>query len=176
MRDSGTEQVLIHETRGKHSFIIRQLQCFGLSSRKKHTHTSSKLFLQAQTSAGEEQHARHHFHPRQKLARPRMATRAEGSPPQRRKPAPRSGPRQPCQASGPRLRQPPLRRVNSTLANPLQIHIVVGSEHGEGPPDAMVQRPRGVCCAHGRPRPADDSRGSYPRGRRRGQRPDRKPR
>jgi hypothetical protein len=51
-KDSATEQVLIHETRGKHSFIIRQLQCFGLSGCKKHTHTSSKLFLQAQTSAG----------------------------------------------------------------------------------------------------------------------------
>jgi hypothetical protein len=36
--------------------------------------------------------------------------------------------------------------------------------------------PRRVCCAHGRPRPADDSGGSYPRGRRRGQRSGREPR
>jgi hypothetical protein len=28
------------------------LKCLGLGGRKKHTHTSSKLFLQAQTSAG----------------------------------------------------------------------------------------------------------------------------
>jgi hypothetical protein len=26
------------------------------------------------------------------------------------------------------------------LADPLQIHIIVGSEHGEGPPNAMMQR------------------------------------
>jgi hypothetical protein len=26
------------------------------------------------------------------------------------------------------------------LADPLQIHIVVGSEHGEGPPNAVTQR------------------------------------
>jgi hypothetical protein len=26
------------------------------------------------------------------------------------------------------------------LADPLQIHVIVGSEHGEGPPDAMMQR------------------------------------
>jgi hypothetical protein len=44
-RDSTTEQVLIHETRGKRSFIIRQLQCFGLSGRKKHTHTSKQTVL-----------------------------------------------------------------------------------------------------------------------------------
>jgi hypothetical protein len=35
----------------------------------------------------------------------------------------------------------PLRRVSSTLADPLQIHVVVGSEDGEGPPNAVVQRP-----------------------------------
>jgi hypothetical protein len=54
---------------------------------------------------------------------------------------PRLGPRQPCQASGPWLRRPPLRRVSSTLADPLQIHVVVGSEDGESPPNAVVQRP-----------------------------------
>jgi hypothetical protein len=59
---------------------------------------------------GEEQHARRHFHPRQKPARPRAATRAEGPPPRRRKPAPRLGPRQPRQASRPRLSQPLLHR------------------------------------------------------------------
>jgi hypothetical protein len=26
------------------------------------------------------------------------------------------------------------------LADPLQIHVVVGSEHGEGPPDVVMQR------------------------------------
>jgi hypothetical protein len=46
-------------------------------------------------------------------------------------PAPRLGPRRSRQASG--LRPIP-------LADPLQIHVVVGSEHGEGPPDAVMQR------------------------------------
>jgi hypothetical protein len=40
----------------------------------------------------EQQHHRRRFHPRQILAQPRTATRAEGSRPRRRTPAPRSGP------------------------------------------------------------------------------------
>jgi hypothetical protein len=52
-RDTATEQVLTHETRGKKTQLYNPtLKCLGLSGRKKHTHTSSKLFLQAQTSAG----------------------------------------------------------------------------------------------------------------------------
>jgi hypothetical protein len=58
----------------------------------------------------EEQYAQCHFHPQQKPARPRATTRVEGPSPQRRKLVPRLGPRQPRQASGPRLRQPLLRR------------------------------------------------------------------
>jgi hypothetical protein len=42
---------------------------------------------------GEEQRPRRHFHPRRNLARPQTATRAEGSPPRRRTPAPHLGPR-----------------------------------------------------------------------------------
>jgi hypothetical protein len=41
---------------------------------------------------GEEQRPRRHFHPRRNLARPQTATRAEGSPPRRRTPAPHLGP------------------------------------------------------------------------------------
>jgi hypothetical protein len=44
-RDYATEQVLIHETRGKRSFIIRQLQCLGLGGREKHAHTSKQIVL-----------------------------------------------------------------------------------------------------------------------------------
>jgi hypothetical protein len=40
----------------------------------------------------QEQHPRHHCHPRRNLARPQTATRAEVSPPRRRTPAPRLGP------------------------------------------------------------------------------------
>jgi hypothetical protein len=41
---------------------------------------------------GEQQHPRRRFHPRRNLAQPQTATRAEGSPPRRRTPAPRFGP------------------------------------------------------------------------------------
>jgi hypothetical protein len=52
-RDSATEQVLTLKTRGKKMQLYNPtLKCLGLSGRKKHTHTSSKLFLQAQTVAG----------------------------------------------------------------------------------------------------------------------------
>jgi hypothetical protein len=101
----------------------------------------SKLFLQAQTVVGGGAAPSASFPPSAESGPARTATRAEGSPPQRRKPASHLGPRQPRQASGPGLRQPLLRRVSSTLANPLQIHVVVGSEYGEGPPNVVVQRP-----------------------------------
>jgi hypothetical protein len=49
--DSATdEQVLILETRGKKTQLYNlALKCLGLSGRKKHTHTTDKLFLQVQT-------------------------------------------------------------------------------------------------------------------------------
>jgi hypothetical protein len=50
---------------------------------------------------GEEQRSRRHFHPRRNLAWPQMATRTEGSPPQRRKPAPRLGPHGQALCKGP---------------------------------------------------------------------------
>jgi hypothetical protein len=50
---------------------------------------------------GEEQHPRRHFHPRRNLARPQTATRAEGSPPRRRTPAPRLGPHGQALRKGP---------------------------------------------------------------------------
>jgi hypothetical protein len=49
----------------------------------------------------EQQHPRHHFHLRRNLARPRTATRAEGSPPRRRTSAPRLGHRSPGLRQGP---------------------------------------------------------------------------
>jgi hypothetical protein len=51
----------------------------------------------------EQQHPRHHFHLRRNLARPPTATRAEGSPPRRRTPAPRLGHRSQGLLQGPDL-------------------------------------------------------------------------
>jgi hypothetical protein len=50
--DSATdEQVLILETRGKETQLYNTtIICLGLGGRKKHTHTTDKLFLQVQTS------------------------------------------------------------------------------------------------------------------------------
>jgi hypothetical protein len=50
---------------------------------------------------GEQQHPRRRFHPRRNLAQPQMATRADGSPPRRRTPAPRLGPRGQALHKGP---------------------------------------------------------------------------
>jgi hypothetical protein len=49
--DSATdEQVLILKTRGKKTQLYNAtIRCLGLSGRKKHTHTTKKLFLQVQT-------------------------------------------------------------------------------------------------------------------------------
>jgi hypothetical protein len=52
MSDSATDkQVLILETRGKETQLYNTTMiCLGLGGRKKHTHTTDKLFLQVQTS------------------------------------------------------------------------------------------------------------------------------
>jgi hypothetical protein len=52
--DSATdEQARILETRGKEMQLYNTTMiCLGLGGRKKHTHTTDKLFLQVQTSVG----------------------------------------------------------------------------------------------------------------------------
>ena len=50
---------------------------------------------------GEQRHPRRRLHPRWNLAQPQTATRAEGSPPRRRTPAPRLGPRGQALRKGP---------------------------------------------------------------------------
>jgi hypothetical protein len=46
IRDSATEQVLTHETRGKKTQLYNPtLKCLGLSGREKHTHTSKQTVL-----------------------------------------------------------------------------------------------------------------------------------
>jgi hypothetical protein len=54
MSDSATDkQVLILETREKETRLYNTTMiCLGLGGRKKHTHTTDKLFLQVQTSVG----------------------------------------------------------------------------------------------------------------------------
>jgi hypothetical protein len=51
LSDSATdEQVLILKTRGKEMQLYNAtIRCLGLSDRKKHTHTTNKLFLKVQT-------------------------------------------------------------------------------------------------------------------------------
>jgi hypothetical protein len=51
--------------------------CLGLGGHKKHTHTTDKLFLQDQTSVGEQQHPRRRLHLQRNPTRPRTATRSE---------------------------------------------------------------------------------------------------
>jgi hypothetical protein len=81
-----------------------------------------------------------HPHPRQSLPRPRTMAQAGGSLPRRWLPAPRSGPRRPRRASGLQLGGFIFVREAIPLADPLQIHDVMGSKHGEGPPDAVMKR------------------------------------
>jgi hypothetical protein len=116
IRDSATEQVLTHETRGKKTQLYNPtIQMFRPQRPQKNIHIlRTNCSCRLRHRQGEEQHPRRRFHPRRNLARPQTATRAEGSPPQRRKQVPRLGPRQLRQASRPRLRRPPLRRVSST--------------------------------------------------------------
>jgi hypothetical protein len=94
--DSATdEQVLKHETRGKKTQLYNPtIKMFRPQRPQKNirilkTNCSCRL----RHRQGEEQHPRRRFHPRQNLARPQTATRAEGSPPQRRKSASCLGPR-----------------------------------------------------------------------------------
>jgi hypothetical protein len=49
----------------------------GLGGRKKHTHTTDKLFLQDQISVGEQQHPRHRLHLRRNPTQPRRVTQSE---------------------------------------------------------------------------------------------------
>jgi hypothetical protein len=49
----------------------------GLGGRKKHTHTTDKLFLQVQTSIGGQQHPRRRLHLRRNPTRPRTAAQSE---------------------------------------------------------------------------------------------------
>jgi hypothetical protein len=100
------EQVWVRETGGKrHNFISRR-QSVQASAAAKDTHMfKANCPGKIKHRPGEERHPRLHLrplrrlHPRQDPPQPRTAAQAEGSPPRKWTPAPRSGPRRPRQAS-----------------------------------------------------------------------------
>jgi hypothetical protein len=112
MSDSATdEQVLILETRGKEMQLYNTTMiCLGLRSRKKHTHTTDKLFLQVQTSIGGAAAPSASSPPSVESGPASDGDTGEGSPPRRKMSAPRLGHHRQglLQESGPsrRLDQP----------------------------------------------------------------------
>jgi hypothetical protein len=101
--DSATdEQVLILETRGKKTQLYNTtIRCLGLGGRKNIRILQTNCSCRFRHRQREQQHPRCRFHLWRNLAWPRMATRAEGSPPQRRTPAPRLGHRSQGLLQGP---------------------------------------------------------------------------
>jgi hypothetical protein len=114
------------------------IRCSGLSGRKRHKCIQRNCSGRVRRHPEKESRPRLRPHPRQSPLRPRMTVRAGGSLPRRWLPAPCSGPRRPRRASG--LRPGRLHFVEEAipLADQLQIHDIVGSKHGEGPPDAVM--------------------------------------
>ena len=93
MNDSVTdEQVLILETRGKETQLYNTTTvCLGLGGRKKHTHTTDKLFLQDQTSVGGAAAPSASTPPSAESDPASDGDTGEGSPPRRKMLAPRLG-------------------------------------------------------------------------------------
>jgi hypothetical protein len=112
MSDSATDkQVLILETRGKETQLYNTtMMCLGLGGRKKHTHTTDKLFLQVQTSIGGAAAPSASSPPSAEPDPASDGDTGEGSPPRRKMSAPRLGHRRQglLQEPGPsrRLDQP----------------------------------------------------------------------
>jgi hypothetical protein len=86
------EQVRILKTRGKETQLYNTtIGCLGLDGRKNIRILQTNCSCRFRHRQREQQHPRRRFHLRRNLARPRTATREEGSPPRRRTPAPRLG-------------------------------------------------------------------------------------
>jgi hypothetical protein len=84
------EQVLIFETRGKETQLYNTTTvCLGLGGRKKHTHTTDKLFLRVQTSIGGAAAPLASTPPSAESDPASDGDTVEGSPPQRKMSAPR---------------------------------------------------------------------------------------
>jgi hypothetical protein len=113
--DSATEQVLMLKTRGKkrkehttqeqHSFKLKHPNVQASAATENIHILKITILHRLRRRQGKEQHPRRCFHLRQtkqphrqewqNVAWPRTVTRAEGSPPRKRRPAPRLDPRQP---------------------------------------------------------------------------------
>jgi hypothetical protein len=117
MSDSATDkQVLILETRGKETQLCNTTMiCLGLGGRKKHTHTTDKLFLQVQTSIGGAAAPSASSPPSTESGPASDGDTVGGSPPRRKMSAPRLGHRRQglLQEPGPSRRlDRPLRSLN----------------------------------------------------------------
>jgi hypothetical protein len=93
MSDSATDkQVLILKTRGKETQLYNTtMTCLGLGGRKKHTHTTDKLFLQVQTSVGGAAAPSASTPPSAESDPASDGDTRKGSPPRRKMSAPRLG-------------------------------------------------------------------------------------
>jgi hypothetical protein len=142
------EQVRKLETGGKETHLYNATtKCSGLGGRERHTHVQNKLLRQNQASprggaapsASSPPTASFPPSARSALAsdgaRKRKDFHLEGG--RQHRAWPRGGRVKPLNFG-----QGSFVFIGKTvpLADPLQIHIVVGSEHGEGPPNAVMQR------------------------------------
>jgi hypothetical protein len=135
------ERVWIRKTEGEETQpYITIIRCSGLDSRKRHICIQRKLLRQNQASPREGAAPLALSPPSARSAQPRTTAQAGGSLPRRWLLAPRLGPRRPRRASRLRPGRLHLRREAIPLADPLQIHVIVGGEHDKGPPDAVMQR------------------------------------
>jgi hypothetical protein len=133
MSDSATdEQVLILETRGKETQLYNTAMiCLGLGGRKKHTHTTDKLFLQVQTSIGGAAAPSASSPPSAESGPTLDGDTGEGSPPRRKMSAPCLGHRRQglLQESG------PSRRLDRPLRSLSQLSLEgISPAHGLGSP------------------------------------------
>ena len=133
MSDSATDkQVLILETRGKETQLYNTTMiCLGLGGRKKHTHTTDKLFLQVQTSIGGAAAPSASSPPSAESDPASDGDTGEGSPPRRKMSAPRLGHRRQGL-----LQEPgPSRRLDRPLRSLSQLSPEdISPAHGLGSP------------------------------------------
>jgi hypothetical protein len=133
MSDSATDkQVRILETGGKETQLYNTTMiCLGLGSRKKHTRTTDKLFLQVQTSVGGAAAPSASTPPSAESDPASDSNTVGGSPPRRKMSAPRLG--HCCQGL---LREPgPSRRLDQPLRSLSQLSPEdLGPAHGLGSP------------------------------------------
>jgi hypothetical protein len=132
MSDSATnKQVLILETRGKEMQLYNTIMiCLGLGGRKKHMHTTDKLFLQVQTSTGGAAAPSASTPPSAESGPASDGDTVGGSPPRRKMSAPRLGHRRQglFQEPGPsRQLDRPLRSLSQLSTEDISLAHGLGS-------------------------------------------------